>query len=204
MRSAAGEEETGIFSLTDNARAHLQLYVDNLNRITGANIWAVGEVVESDNIVIEYNSKNCLAAINELAEKTGTEWWGEGYTLNLSRCEHGEPLTLGYGNGLLNLSKDRNGKTPFFTRLYPIGSTRNIDRERYGHQRLQLPDGIRFVEKNTQFGIFELSEADAFSGIYPRRIGYVSSVRSEEVTGDDGNPFTIYYFKDKTVLIIVL
>ncbi len=150
----------------------------------------------TDNIVIEYTGKNCLVAINELADKTGTEWWMEGRTVNLSRCEHGESLVLGYHQGLLNLSKEKNDKTPFFTRLYPVGGTRNIDRGSYGHQRLQLPGGAKFIEKNIQYGIFERSETEAFAHIYPHRIGYVSAVRSEEVTGEDGKPFTIYYFKD--------
>ena len=39
----------------------------------------------------------------------------------------------------------------------------------------------------------------AFSGIYPRRIGAVSSVRSEDVKDDDGNPFTVYYFRDDSL-----
>ena len=31
---------------------------------------------------------------------------------------------------------------------------------------------------------------------YPRRVGTVSSVRSEEVADDEGNKFTVYYFRD--------
>ncbi len=32
--------------------------------------------------------------------------------------------------------------------------------------------------------------------IYPHRVGTVSSVRSEEVADDEGNKFTVYYFRD--------
>lgn len=141
------------------------------------------------------NGKNCREAIDELAEQTGTEWWMEGYTLNLSRCEHGDYMPLGYGQGLTSLSKGRNEKTPFFTRLYPVGGTRNIDRERYGAQRLQLPDGLRYIEKNTHYGIFERSEEEAFSHIYPHRVGFVGQVRSETRT-IDGQEVTIWFFKD--------
>ncbi|MEO3558180.1 hypothetical protein ABG836_18020, partial [Phocaeicola vulgatus] len=49
------------------------------------------------------------------------------------------------------------------------------------------------------YGIYDRYEQDAFSGIYPRRIGAVSSVRSEDVKDDDGNPFTVYYFRDDSL-----
>ncbi|MDR2890764.1 MAG: hypothetical protein LBV18_04070 [Alistipes sp.] len=192
-------DDAGNFALTDTALVHLQLYVENLNRITNSKAWVVGEVADSDNIVIEYSGKSCLAAIGELAEKVGTEWWIEGYTVNLSRCEHSGSIVMGYRHGLVNLSKELDEKTPFFTRLYPIGTTRNIDRGEYGHQRLQLPGGAKFIEKNTQYGIFERSETEAFAHIYPRRIGRVGAVRSENVKDDNGNPYTIYYFKDPTL-----
>ena len=50
-----------------------------------------------------------------------------------------------------------------------------------------------------EYGIYDHYEKDAFSGIYPRRTGEVSGVRSENVKDDDGNAFTIYYFRDDTL-----
>ena len=47
-----------------------------------------------------------------------------------------------------------------------------------------------------EYGIYDHYEQAAFSGIYPRRVGTVSSVRSEEVTDEEGKAFTVYYFKD--------
>ena len=42
-----------------------------------------------------------------------------------------------------------------------------------------LPGGRQYVEIHTEeYGIYDRYEQDAFSGIYPRRIGAVSSVRS--------------------------
>ena len=79
-------------------------------------------------------------------------------------------------------------------------SSRNIDPERYGHSRLQLPGGAKYVDVDVEkYGIHHHYEADAFAGIYPRRVGTVTSVRSEEVTGEDGEPFTIWYFRDDTL-----
>ena len=36
----------------------------------------------------------------------------------------------------------------FYTRLYPVGSSRNIDPEKYGHSRLQLHGGVKHVDVN--------------------------------------------------------
>lgn len=48
-------------------------------------------------------------------------------------------------------------------------------------------------------GIVEHYEQAAFEGIYPRRVGQVGTVRHEEATGDDGEPFTIWYFTDPDI-----
>ena len=162
----------------------------------------MGQVDGTDLIVIDYEGKYCDEALKEIAEKVGgsSEWWVEGQTMNICKCEHGEEITLGYGNGLTSLERDTGNTNKFYTRLFPIGSTRNIDAEKYGHSRLMLPGGRQYVELHTdEYGIYDHYEKDAFSGIYPRRTGEVSSVRSENVKDDDGNAFTIYYFRDDTL-----
>jgi hypothetical protein len=190
------DDDEIMFSLTGDVALHGQLMVANLNRITGTNDWVLGEVVASPYITIDYTNVNVLEGCARIAEGGGTEYWFEGTTLNFSRCEHGDPIELGYMQGLKGLSKSSNENAPFFTRLYPIGSTRNIVKDRYGYSRLRLPGGVAYVERNTQLGIVEYAEEAAFSHIYPRRVGTVSSVRSEDVKDEEGNPYTIYFFKD--------
>lgn len=194
LKMVDGDNSTA-FSLNDSPAQHLQLFVDNMNRITGSDVWAIGQVVDSANVNIEYDCVSCFDGLGKLAEATKTEWWVEGYTLNLCRCEHGDMLELGYGMGLLNVSKDSNDNAPFFTRLYPIGSTRNIDSKTYGSSRLHLPGGAQYVEQNTDLGIVEYSEEAAFSGIYPRRVGQVGVVRHEART-IEGEEREIYFFTD--------
>ena len=157
-------------------------------------------MVVSEYIDIEYTGKYASDALSELSSAAGTEWWFDGMTLNISRCEFGEPVPLSYGDGLIGgIERSMADGVKFFTRLFPVGSSRNIDPDRYGHARLQLPDGAKYVEQDTHLGIIEYFEQEAFDAIYPRRIGTVGSVRSEERTSDDGSPFTVWYFTDPDI-----
>lgn len=185
------------FSLDGGPREHLQKWVENMNRIYGREVWSIGDVVVADNRTIEYNNVTCWDAATMIAEAFGTEWWTDGFTFNLSRCEHGEPVELGYMRGLTSLAQSENSDSvKFFTRLIPLGSTKNIDPSRYGFSRLQLPDRSKYMDRNTNYGLYEHVEEEAFAGIFPHYTGTVTAVRSEEKAGDDGNKFTVYYFKD--------
>lgn len=196
LKTVDGENDP-VFSLTAPAHEQVALVVENINRQMGTTDWKVGEVIDTENLVVDYEGTYCNEALNKIAEAAETEWWVDGMTVNLGRCEYGESLPLGYANGAESIDIASADNVKFFTRLFPIGSSRNIDRERYGATRLQLPGGKKYMEQDTHLGIVEHYEREAFSGIYPRRVGKVTSVRSEAATGEDGNPFTIYYFKDE-------
>lgn len=202
LETTDGDAEP-VFTLTATPREHVAMIVkcinDGMNHTTD---WKVGQVDGTELVVIDYEGKYCDEALKEVAEKVGgkAEWWIEGQTVNVCRCEHGDEITLGYGKGLTSIERDTSDTNKFYTRLFPIGSTRNIDPEKYGHSRLMLPGGQKFVELHTdEYGIHDHYEKDAFSGIYPRRTGTVSSVRSVDVTDENGTPFTIYYFRDDTL-----
>lgn len=185
------------FSLDNNAAAHLQKVVDNLNRIDGSDTWKVGEVVDNGKRNIEYSNVNCWDALGMIAETFETEWWIDGHHVNLTRCERGDAVSLGYGQGLTKMALAENSNdVKFFTRLIPLGSTRNIDRSKYGFSRLQLPGRQKYVEQNIHYGLYEQVEEAAFSEIYPKRVGKVSDVRYAEKKNENG-PYTVYYFKDK-------
>lgn len=191
-------EDSPVFSYTATAREHVVLVVKNLNRwMGGITDWKVGKVEATGNIVVDY-SEGLYGndALKKIADEAGTEWWIEGMTVNVCRCERGDEVTLGYGNGLLSIERDSADNVKFFTRLFPIGSSRNIDAEKYGSSRLLLPSRATYVERNTKLGIVEHFEQTAFQEIFPRRTGKVSSVRKETKKGDDGKPFDIYYFTD--------
>ena len=191
-------EDSPVFSYTATAREHVALVVKNLNRwMGGITDWKVGKVEATGNIVVDY-SEGLYGndALKKIADEAGTEWWIEGMTVNVCRCERGDEVTLGYGNGLLSIERDSAANVKFFPRLFPLGRSRNIDAEKYGSSRLLLPSRATYVERNTELGIVEHFEQTAFQEIYPRRTGKVNSVRKETKKGDDGKPFDIYYFTD--------
>lgn len=185
------------FSLTAPVKEHLQFTVDNINRVMNTTEFKIGECIASENLTIDYNGTYCHEALAKQAEAAETEWWFDGTTINMSRCEHGNEITLGYRNGLTSLNRGTAENVKFFTRLFPLGSTRNIDPTKYGHPRLQLPEGKKYVEQNIdQYGIIEHTEETTFSNIYPKRIGKISSVRAVENNGEGNKKNTVYYFTD--------
>lgn len=191
---------TSEFSYDGGPREHLQLWIDNMNRRAGGNLWNIGTVITAENKVIDYRNVKCWDAAfgsNGIAATFGTEMWADGYVINLCKAERGEVVELGYLQGLTNLAQEDNGEVKFFTRLFPLGSTRNIDATKYGYSRLQLPSREIYVDKNVDlYGVKEETEEAAFTEIYPQYVGTVSSVRTEEKTSEEGRKYTVYYFKD--------
>ena len=191
---------TSEFSYDGGPREHLQLWIDNMNRRAGGNLWSIGTVITAENKVIDYRNVKCWDAAfgsNGIAATFDTEMWADGYVINLCKAERGEVVELGYLQGLTNLAQEDNGEVKFFTRLFPLGSTRNIDATKYGYSCLQLPSREIYVDKNVDlYGVKEETEETAFAEIYPQYVGTVSSVRTEEKTSEEGRKYTVYYFKD--------
>lgn len=199
LKLVDGDNEP-VFSYTAPASEQLALIVACINVGMGTTDWKVGEVIATENLVLDYDGTYCDEALKNLADKSGTEWWVDGTTINISRCEHGEAIPLAYGDGLITLDVDTANNVKFFTRLFPFGSSRNIVASDYGYSRLQLPSRLKYLEQDVDaYGVIDHFERDAFADIYPHRVGSVSSVRSEERTGEDGSPFTVYFFKDDSL-----
>ena len=111
-----------MFTLTATPREHVALVVSAVNAGMGdVTDWKVGQVDGTELIVIDYEGMYCNEALKAIAEKVGgkAEWWVEGQTVNVCRCEHGESITLGYGGGLVSLERvtgSTAGSTPACSR----------------------------------------------------------------------------------------
>ena len=195
-----GEDDLeSVFAYDGTPMEMLEKLVANMNRNTDGVTWRAGQAVTGDRKTINFNGLFCWDAAGEIAGAWETEWWLDGEYLNIGKCEHGERVTLGYMKGLkTGLTQNENSNSiKWFTRLIPVGSTKNIDPSKYGYTHLQLPSRDKYIDLNTQLGLKEHREEAAFQDIFPHRLGTVSLVRSEEQTNKDGKKYTVYYVKDK-------
>lgn len=200
-------ENVPMEAYTGNAADQLAQVVRNLNRWSDSDAWSVGSVDTTAMFDVDYSggtyATDALKKIVDAAKEAGyeLEWWMDGQKVHLTKCEIDvEVLELGYGNGLLSLDRVNASNVPFFTRLYPVGSDKNINYGTYGHTRLQLPGGDKYKDVNVdKFGIVERYEEDTFKDIYPRRTGTVTAVRTEQATSEDGTKYTIYYVQDNAI-----
>lgn len=190
-----------VFSYDGTPMDFLQKVVANMNRNTDGVVWKAGEAISANRQTINFNGLYCWDALGEIARAFGTEWWMDGEYLNISKCERGESVSLGYGQGLKSgLTQNENtNAVKWFTRLIPVGSSKNIDKNKYGYATLQLPGREKYIDINTQYGLKEYREEAAFSEIYPHRVGTISSVRSEERTNEETGNYTVYYVKDSSL-----
>ena len=195
-----GEDDLeSVFAYDGTPMEMLEKLVANMNRNTDGVTWRAGQAVTGDRKTINFNGLFCWDAAGEIAGAWETEWWLDGEYLNIGKCEHGERVALGYMKGLkTGLTQNENSNSiKWFTRLIPVGSTKNIDPSKYGYTHLQLPSRDKYIDLNTQLGLKEHREEAAFQDIFPHRLGTVSSVRSEEQANKDGKKYTVYYVKDK-------
>lgn len=197
-----GEDDLeSVFAYDGTPMDFLQKVVANMNRNTDGVVWKAGEAITANRQTINFNGLYCWDALGEIARAFGTEWWMDGEYLNISKCERGESVSLGYGQGLKSgLTQNENtNAVKWFTRLIPVGSSKNIDKSKYGYDTLQLPGREKYIDINTQYGLKEYREEAAFSEIYPHRVGTISSVRSEERTNEETGNYTVYYVKDSSL-----
>lgn len=192
-------EDMPLFTLTAPAVEHAEIIVANLNRRLGTTAWKVGSVIDTPNITIEYTGKYCSDVLQDIVDGQNTEWWIDGTTLNIGRAEFGSRVEMGYRDGLLgDISVSQADNMSAYRTLYPVGSTRNILPTKYGHDRLQLPNGQKSVMMNPA-GVAELVEEAAFADIYPRYEGSVTDVITSIGSSDDGSQYIIYHITDSAI-----
>lgn len=197
-----GEDDLeSVFAYDGTPMDFLQKVVANMNRNTDGVEWKAGGAISANRQTINFNGLYCWDALSEIARAFGTEWWMVGEYVNLSKCIRGESVSLGYGQGLKSgLTQNENtNAVKWFTRLIPVGSSKNIDKSKYGYATLQLPGREKYIDINTQYGLKEYREETAFSEIYPHRVGTISSVRSEARINENLDEYTVYYVKDTSL-----
>lgn len=170
------------YSLCSTPTEFITEIVANLNARDGANVWKVGDCIDTTPKTIEFNHTYIDAALAQVAEAFETEWEIENYYIHLHPVKYNEnaPLALSYGKGngfVPGVGRSTPvGEQPV-KRLYVQGGDRNINRSAYGSPELLLPlnqqlkfDGEKFEDETG----FVLSKARTYKsdsrGYYIERI----------------------------------
>ncbi len=147
------------YSMCSTPTEFITEIVANLNARDGANVWSVGDCIDTAPKTIEFNHTYIDAALSQVAEEFETEWEIVNHAIHLHPVKYNEnaPLALSYGKGngfVPGVGRTTPvGEQPI-KRLYVQGGNRNIDRSTYGHSDLMLPydqtlsfDGDKFEDE---------------------------------------------------------
>lgn len=189
------------FSLCAKPHEFIEEIVKNLNKKDTSITWEVGECIEANEKTVEFNHAYISAALTDVANVFETEYeieyiGTETAKIHLRKVEYfkDSPVALSYGRGNgfipgVGRTSDANGEP--VKRLFVEGTTRNIDRSKYGAPELLLPknqsleyegrtytssvDGT-YIERTDKISDAIKEDSLDCSEIYPSRIGTVSSV----------------------------
>ena len=205
------------WSMTATPDLFLQQITRNISRAIGQTYTFAYDSSLTATKDLTFDNKTVLEALSMIAEAFETEWWVEGTVIHLSRCEHGTPVTLSYGDNIN--APTASGESEYATRIYAYGSTRNITQDYQSggttnalvEKRLtlpvaQYPNGYKDIKEN--LSPEEIIEKTViFDDIYPSSDFAISGVRMDPRldtdtivgTNEDGTPiyatFPVYYFK---------
>ena len=193
------------FSAALTPREAVNLIVETLNDRDPEQGWEVGECIESDHKLFDFNNTKLNVALSMMASEFNTEWEIIHKTIHLRKVEHGRetplPLSYGKGNGFVpGVGVISTGKQSQFEILLVQGGNRNLDRSRYGHYvngnwqpfpRWRMPANARLehngVIYQTDENGREVTIADKplttkvdltldLTEMYPHRVGRVTHV----------------------------
>jgi hypothetical protein len=175
------------FDYTCTPNELIQMIVRNLNSVQSFG-WVVGSVVAGDVKILSFSKQNCLEVLQNAAQEWDTEFWINGYTVNLCSRQSGSApnRVLEIGEGLKAIDQEKNTSQKTITRLYATGSSKNLPGG-YGSPKLKMD--VPYLE--IAGAPYVIEDVKDFPEVYPRRVGSVSQVRFTEKG--------IYYFKDATL-----
>lgn len=173
------------FTFFGNAQAHLQLVIDNINRVDSG--WSIGLVEQTDELLITYGEQNkgtkCRNALTQICEAFNLEFSYNNKSINLVRqagVNTGLYFEYGRGKGLYEIERLTPENYHPVTKLYIFGSKTNIPLGyRNGAQRLTTDTG--FVDRPLEPNEQQREDSYIFEDIFPNRTGSVSAVDSENI-----------------------
>lgn len=184
------------WSLTQTPSYFLSIVLSNLARLGLGDNWQADidpSLTQVKNLT--FDATTIFDALTQIAQAWETEWWVEGRTIHLSKCEYGtsDAVTLEIGD-IINTMEAAASGGEYATRLYAFGSTRNLPKNYRGAQsgalvegvvekRLMLPEGTTHVDAWENLEPQDVVEAVAlFEDIYPRQVREITAVTTRQYT----------------------
>ncbi|HAT3998554.1 TPA: hypothetical protein I9Y90_000036 [Elizabethkingia anophelis] len=162
--------------------------LNNANRLQPG--WTKGTVIETEAKQVDFSEDNCLSALAKIAEAFEVEYWidaDKSIHIVERKSDSGYSFQYGKNKGLKSITRNPMDGSNIVTRLYALGSEKNIGAKyRNGSKRLKMD--VPYLEKNTDiYNVIEHTKK--FDEVYPKRIGTVTAV-------DANNPLV---FTDSTM-----
>lgn len=183
------------FSLTATPAEFATLLVNNLNANDPEQGWTVGDCIDLDPIVLDFNHEYLNASLPKIANGFDTEYDIEHKTLSIGPVEKLKgsaiDLSYGYNKGVLGgIVRTQYDDSKVINRLYVQGGSQNINAQTYNNDTLLLPrsyqrvvDGVTYTtdahgsmiqREITQGRVIE--DSLDVSDIKPSRTGVITSV----------------------------
>lgn len=179
------------FSYTGTAIGLIDLIILNVNRLYPG--WTRGTVDETPIENFEFQGDTCRYGLTQLSEKYKIEFFFNGKNINFTTQGVNTGLTFkrGMGDGLIEVGIEEQDNN-FATRWYIEGSDKNIIPSEYGHTRLQLSNGLGYLEDPVKVALYGVIEGTTvFEDIMPSRTGAVTSVSDYFEFADSSIDFNI-------------
>lgn len=183
------------FNLTAELAVHLDLLLRNLKALNYTYkgepfTFFIDDSVAQKAKVVTYNNTNLIDALTLLAQTFECEWWVTNNIIHFGKCEQGDYITFEENVNVEKMTRS-DSSTPFATRIYAFGSTRNIPTNYRPvteqpvvngivQKRLMLPKGTPYIdayEGMTQEEAVE--QIVTFEDVYPKR---ESEIKEEPTT----------------------
>ncbi len=194
-----GSEKT--WKMTQRPEYFMEVFIGNL-RAAGfddGKQWNYAiDASLSEMKLVTFDATSLLDALSLIAEAWETEWWIEGHTVHISKCQYGTPVVLEEGAIIQKMTRDDSKDTSFANRLYAFGSTRNLPKnyrrdeggeaviEGVVETRLKLPEGTPYVDASPDLRPEDIVEGVAvFEEVYPHRIGTMTSISVVTYTDEE-------------------
>lgn len=209
------------WQLTQFIGYFLDLLVDNISQAGFGDNWLYA--IDDDTLnttvkCISFDGVSILDGLNTICETWETEWWIEGRTIHIGKCEFGTSVKFEIGELLNDMTASESNGT-YANRLYAFGSTRNIPTNYRGElsqatiegiveKRLMLPEGTDYVDAIPNMNNDDVVEGIVvFDDIYPRNTATMTAVSTKEYTdsieNEDGTEtsekWNAYRYKDASV-----